>query len=159
MATVKTGNQAGFSLVEALIAMVLLTVGLLAAGLMQISSMKANSNAAGRTFAVGMAQSELDNLRSLPMDDDLLDDSNGDGVVGLDDGIASGGIDPNPAAADQSKGQVMGSDGRNYTVFWNVALDAPVDGAKTLKLFVYWTDPKFGLNKVIMTTVMGGFYL
>lgn len=158
MTTVRNGKQAGFSLVEALVAMVLLSVGLLAAGLMQIGSIKANSNAAGRTFAVGLAQSVLDNLRSIPVDDDLLDDGDGDGVGGLDDGIAAGG-DPTPTDADQSMGQVTGSDGRNYTVFWNVAQDVPVDGAKTLKLFVYWNDSKFGLNKVIMTTVLGGLYL
>ena len=160
MTTVKRNNQEGFSLVEALVAMVLLSVGLLAAGLMQIGSMKANANAAGRTFAVGLAQSVLDDLRSLPVDDDLLDDGTGDvdGAGGLDDGMAAGGS-PNPAEADQSMGQVTGSDGRNYTVFWNVAQDVPVDGVKTLKLFVYWNDSKFGLNKVIMTTVLGGLYL
>ena len=152
-------NQRGYSLVEALVAMVLLSIGLLAAGLMQIGSMKANANAAGRTFGVGLAQSILDDLRSRPMDDALLGDTDVDGTAGLDDGIASGGSDPNPANADQSMGQITASDGRNYTVFWNVADDAPVNGAKTLRLFVYWDDRKFGLNKVIMTSVMGGLYL
>ena len=56
-------------------------------------------------------------------------------------------------------GQITGSDGRTYTVFWNVANDVPVTGTKTVRLFVYWDDSKFGLNKVITTTVLGGFYL
>lgn len=161
MTTESSSNQRGFSLIEALIAMMLLSVGLLGAGLLQISSMKANSNAAGRTFGVGLAQSVMDDLRSRPVDDDLLDDGEGetDGAAGLDDGMAAAGGDPNPANADQSMGQITASDGRDYTIFWNVAVDTPLNGAKTLKLFVYWNDAKFGLNKVIMTTVLGGFYL
>jgi type IV pilus assembly protein PilV len=159
MTTDKCRNQRGFSLIEALIAMVLLSVGLLGAGLMQIGSMKANTNAAGRTFGVGLAQSVMDDLRSRPLDDALLQDDDIDGVAGLDDGIASAGSDPVPANADESMGQITASDGRNYTVFWNVADGAPVNGAKTLRLFVYWNDQRFGLNKVIMTTVLGGFYL
>lgn len=151
-------NQRGFSLLEALIAMVLLSVGLLAAGLMQIGGIKANANAAGRTFGVGLAQSIMDDLRSRSMDDALLVDTGNRGN-GLDDGRAVAGSDPVPVDADQSPGQVTGSDGRTYTVFWNVADNVPVTGGKTVRLFVYWNDSKFGLNRVIMTTVLGGLYL
>ncbi len=164
MTTVKSNNQKGFSLLEALIAMVLLSIGLLGAGLMQIGSIKANTNAENRTFGVGLAQSVMNDLRSQPLDfvltpDDPLDDEDGDGAAGLDDGMALAGANPVPAAADQSMGQITASDGRNYTIFWNVADNVPVNGAKTLRLFVYWNDERFGLNKVIMTTVLGGFYL
>jgi type IV pilus assembly protein PilV len=153
------GNQRGFSLVEALIAMVLLSVGLLAAGLLQIGGIKANANAAGRTSGVSLAQSVMDDLRTLPLDDDLLSDTDGDGATGLNAGMASSGGNPTPDNADQSRGQVTTSDGRTYTVFWNVVEGAPVNGTKTLRLFVYWNDQKFGLNKVVMTTVLGGYYL
>ena len=144
--------------------MVLLSIGLLGAGLMQIGSMKANTNAAGRTFGVGLAQSVMNDLRSRPLDyvlsaTDPLDDEDGDGRAGLDDGMAVGGGNPIPANADQSMGQITASDGRDYTIFWNVADNMPMNGTKTLKLYVYWNDAKFGLNKVIMTTVLGGFYL
>lgn len=158
MIKMRIGNQRGFSLIEALIAMVLLSVGLLAAGLMQIGGIKANANAAGRTFGVGLAQSIMDDLRSRALDDALLVDTGNRGN-GLDDGMATGGSNPVPANADQAPGQVTGSDGRTYSVFWNVADDVPVTGTKTVRLFVYWNDSKFGLNKVITTTVLGGFYL
>jgi type IV pilus assembly protein PilV len=158
MIRMRIGNQRGFSLLEALIAMVLLSVGLLAAGLMQIGGIKANANAAGRTFGVGLAQSIMDDLRSRAMDDALLVDT-GDRGNDLDDGMAAPGSGPVPGVADQSPGQITGSDGRTYTVFWNVANDVPVTGTKTVRLFVYWDDSKFGLNKVITTTVLGGFYL
>jgi type IV pilus assembly protein PilV len=161
MTRIKIGNQRGFSLIEALVAMVLLSVGLLAAGLLQIGGIKANANAAGRTFGVGLAQSIMDDLRSRSVGDALLLDT-GDRGNDLDDGRAASGGNPVPADADQKMGltgQVTGSDGRTYTVFWNVANDVPVTGTKTVRLFVYWNDSKFGLNKVVATTVLGGFYL
>jgi type IV pilus assembly protein PilV len=159
MTSTSFGNQRGFSLVEALIAMVLLSVGLLAAGLLQIGGIKANSNAAGRTSGVSLAQSVMDDLRTLPLDDDLLDDTDGDGAAGLNDGMAASGGNPTPANADRSRGQVTTSDGRTFTVFWNVAGGVPMTGTKTLRVFVYWNDSRFGLNKVVMTTVLGGYYL
>jgi hypothetical protein len=50
-------NQRGFSLIEALITMVLLIVGLLVA-----RRIKANANAAGRTSGVAVARSVMDDL-------------------------------------------------------------------------------------------------
>jgi type IV pilus assembly protein PilV len=158
MMSLPMGNQRGFSLIEALIAMVLLSVGLLAAGLLQIGGIKANANAASRTSGVAVAQSILDDLRSRSLDDPLLVDT-GDNGNGLDDGKATAGGNPVPNDADQSAGQITTSDGRTYTVFWNVADGFPMTTTKTLRLFVYWTDPKFGRNKVVTTTVLGGYYL
>lgn len=158
MTAARICHQRGFSLVEVLIAMVLLSVGLLATGLLQIGGIKANANAAGRTFGVGLAQSIMDDLRTRPLDDSLLVDTGNRGDD-LNDGKAGSGSAPAPSDADQSAGQITASDGRTYTVFWNVSDDAPVAGAKILRLFVYWQDPKFGFNKVVMTTVLGGFYL
>jgi type IV pilus assembly protein PilV len=158
MTSLPISNQRGFSLIEALIAMVLLSIGLLAAGLLQIGGMKANANAAGRTSGVAVAQSIMDDLRSRTMDDPLLVDT-GDNGNGLNDGMAAGGSDPMPGNADQSAGQITLADGRTYTVFWNIADGTPMTRTKTLRLFVYWNDPKFGLNRVIATTVLGGNYL
>jgi len=147
-------NNKGFSLIEAMIAMVILSVGLMAVGLMQIGAMKANTNALGRTDGVAVAQSELDRLRSLPLDDADLQDGGGtnDGIDGLDDGEDGSGTSP-----DIDLGTIIGPNGREYKVFWNVADN--VANTKTVRLFVYWTDPKFGLNRVISTTVLGGLYL
>jgi prepilin-type N-terminal cleavage/methylation domain-containing protein len=50
-------NQRGFSLIEALIAMVLLSVDLL-----RIGGIKTNTNAAGRTSGVAVARSVMDDL-------------------------------------------------------------------------------------------------
>ena len=148
-------NQKGFSLVETLIAIVVLSVGLLAVSLLQIGAMKGNSNAIGRTMGVSLAQSYMDDLKSRSLDDPLLVDS-GDNGDNLDDGQASGSSAPAPASADHSAGQITADDGRVYTVFWNVTDDVPVSGSKAVRVFVYWNDQRFGLSRVIVTSVLGG---
>ena len=148
-------NQRGFSLVEAMIAMVILSVGLLAVGLMQIGAMKGNTNALSRSDGVAMAQSQLDILRSLPLNDAQLVDTGS----ALDAGSAVGNANPNDALADHTNGVVAGSNGQQYTIFWNVVDNTPVPGTKTVRVYTYWTDQKFGLNRVIFTSVLGGLYL
>lgn len=154
-------NQQGFSLIEAIIAMAILTVGLLAVGLMQIGAMKGNTNALSRGDGSAFAQSVMDVLRSTPMENALLVDNGGT----LDDGIAVGAADPIPANADHTGSELFGANpttginGMTYTVFWNVEDDTPIADAKTVRVFVYWTDGKFGLNRVVSTSVLGGLYL
>jgi prepilin-type N-terminal cleavage/methylation domain-containing protein len=155
MNIIKIDNK-GFSLIEALVALVVLAIGLLAVGLMQIGAMKANTNALGRTDGVAVAQSQLDRLRSLPLDDPDLQDGGGtnDGIAGLDDGEDGSGTNP-----DIPKVTIVGPNGRDYEVFWNVVDDTPVDGVKTVRVFTYWRDPKLGLNRVVFTSILGGLYL
>lgn len=149
-------NRQGFSLIEVIVAMAILTFGLLAVGLMQIGAMKGNVNATGRSSGVSVAQSVMDDLRSLPLDHALLQDVN---VGALDRGAAAGGTPPDPAQADHNPGAITAPSGQVFTVFWNVADDTPLDSAKTVRVFVYWNDPHFGLNRAIMTSVVGGLYL
>ncbi|MCD6527863.1 MAG: type IV pilus modification protein PilV, partial [Desulfuromonas sp.] len=156
-------NQQGFSLIEAMIAMVILSIGLLAVGLMQIGAMKANTNAISRSDGVTMAQSVMDTLRSLPLNDDRLSD-NDNTTIDLDDGRAVGNNAPIAANAGHEGDEIfatnptLGMNGKNYNIFWNIDDDTPVTGTKTIRLFVYWTDQKFGLNRVITTSVLGGLY-
>ena len=62
----------GFSLIEVLIALVLLAVGLLALGGMQIVSIKGNSFSRQITQATVLTQSKLEELKRLPFDDSDL---------------------------------------------------------------------------------------
>jgi type IV pilus assembly protein PilV len=155
MKTFVLKNQRGFSLIEAIVAMVVLTVGLLAVGLMQIGAMKGNTNATSRSSGVAVAQSVMDDLRSLPLDHaSLLDPHAGQ----LDLGAAAAG-GPTAVNADHDNGTITTPRGQVYTVFWNIADDFPIDSAKTVRVFVYWNDSHFGLNRAIMTSVIGGLYL
>jgi type IV pilus assembly protein PilV len=158
MISLVIGNQRGFSLIEALIAILLISVGLLATGLLQIGGIKANANAGGRTSGVAVAQSIMDDLRSRPFDDPLLMDTGTNGS-GLNDGMATAGSDPTPGNSDHFAGQITAVDGRTYTIFWNITDGTPMTRTKTLRLFVYWNDQEFGLNRFVTTTVLGGNYL
>jgi len=154
-------NQKGFSLIEVFTAMFILSVGLLAVGMMQIGAIKANTNAISRTDGVAMAQTVMETLRSLPLSSSLLTDTG----AALDAGKSVNGNDPIPANAGHKASElyptttVEGSNGKIYTIFWNVEKDTPTKRARTLRLFVYWANQNSGLNKVIMTTTLGGLYL
>ena len=99
----------GFTIIEVLIAIVILSYGLLAVASMQVSAMKANTLAARHTLQTKWAQHKLEELMALPFEHDDLK--------------ASG----NPH-------QEATSDG--YTITWNVADDDPVADTKKMTVTV-----------------------
>jgi len=142
----------GFSLIEALIALFVISVGFLALGTMQIGAIKANTQAQSRTVAAALGQSQLDFLRTLPLDDSLLKNDNGSDL--LDDGFINSN---NP---DEQLQDVQGPNGQTFQIFWNLVQDSPVDDTCTVRLFVTWQDQRFGPSQIILTSVLGGgFYL
>ncbi len=158
----KIRDTRGFSLVEAIIAMFVVSVGVLAVGLLQISATKGNTTALNRGDGVAVAQTVMDLLRTLPLDDALLTDDLTNGVGQLDDGV---GTPPNPAGADHSGTEIFATNplvsenGGSFTVFWNIAEDVPLTNARTVRVHVYWTDSQAGQHRTVMTSVVGGLYL
>lgn len=115
-------KQGGFTLVEVLIAILVLGIGVL--GVESLQYHAGDANAVGRriTEATNIAASRLEVLKSLPYDDPtMLNDTDGNGVAGLD---ATG------TTADHKA-----TDG-NYTVYWNVAKDCPVQDVETVRVIV-----------------------
>ena len=71
-------SQAGFSLVELLVAVVILAVGLLGLAELQITAIKTNAHSEGLIAASGVAQLFLEDVTSWSEDDARLDaDQNG----------------------------------------------------------------------------------
>jgi len=126
----KATKDKGFTLLEIIIAISVLTVGLLAVASMQISAIRANSFAGTVTEAAMLAGDQLEKLMARPYDDADLDDTDGDGAAGLDDT----GDD-----ADYTEDRGI------YTVCWNVAIDAVTNNTKTITVIAIWTD--HGVNK------------
>lgn len=60
------GGQDGFTLIEALIALLIFTIGILATISMQVSSLHGNSIARNNTEAAAIAASVVEGLRGLP---------------------------------------------------------------------------------------------
>lgn len=148
------GNR-GLTILEVLAAIAILAFGLLAIATMQASSIKGNSQAIGTTEAITLAQDKVEELMRLPYNDpadndDPLDDfcvfngaSNGTnqdanddgddddgGNFGLDDTVDGGGN----VIADESEVN------DRYTLYWNIAVDEPINNVKTIRIIVLWTD-------------------
>jgi len=133
-------SQKGFTLIEVLIAIALLTIGIFAAGTMQLSALSGNSQAKQLLGSVVWNGDRLEDLMSRPYDDAALEEKKNKAivVVGLDYTDIGGNT------ADYS--EVVDP---NFKVFWNVADDYPLFGCKTIRVIVRRTDQ--GISK---TTTM-----
>lgn len=151
-------NDKGFTLLEAMIAVFILAVGIMAAAGMQIRAIDANNNGMARTMANSVALSVMEELKRLPFDDPNLINTNGNGLVGLNDGSDSGGRTVNPALADHqflpanfpnfqntyvlAGGKIVDNSGRSYQIFWNTDKSPLVVGSTPafckISIFVYW---------------------
>jgi Tfp pilus assembly protein PilV len=65
-------NEQGFSLIEVMIAFVVMMVASLAVGAVFFYSVQNNVGGSERTLAMGVAQQQLEQLRSVPFNDDSL---------------------------------------------------------------------------------------
>lgn len=145
-------NQQGFTLIEVLVAMVVLTIGVLSLYSMQISSIDGNAKASRITTASTWAGDRIEQLLNLPYDDIQLRDTDLDGAGqdndndGIDDDENNDGvIDANErfglyhdtvATAD---GSAVSPDGA-YTILWNVAENQLTDNLKTIRIIVQFAD-------------------
>lgn len=140
----KNNSQNGFTLVEVLIALLVLTIGILGAAAMQVSAINWNSNAFRLTEAATWAGDRNETLMTLPYTitttDPLLSDDpvNGrQGIAGLDDTDVPGNLaDGGPVVQDK------------YTIFWNVADNYPIENCKTIRMIVRRDD-----NGIVKTVV------
>jgi type IV pilus modification protein PilV len=99
-----TNNERGFTLIESLIALFILSFGILALIMMQTTAVKGNARSQGLTVATSWAQDRVEQLLTEDFDytgdtaDDLdkgLQDTDTDGSGGLDDSeCCSDGNDP-----------------------------------------------------------------
>ena len=107
-----TKHEGGFTLVELLIAVSILSAGLLALGSMQVSAISGSAYSANVTEGSTLAADRLEKLLALPY-------THAD--------LSSGAhADPNPPT------------GR--TVRWNIVDNAPLVNTKTITLTVQWMD-------------------
>jgi prepilin-type N-terminal cleavage/methylation domain-containing protein len=120
----KKNKEGGFTLLEVIVAIAILTFGILAVASMQAASIRGNAFSNSATEGLTWAGDEVERLVALPWDDPLLQDTDGDGAPGLGD------IDGN---ADNNN--VQGK----YTINWNVAENTPITNTKTINVIVTWT--------------------
>lgn len=120
-------QQAGFSLIEVLIALTVFSIGILAVASMQTTATGGNAKARYISEASGWAADRMELLMNLDYNDPLLADAGTNlGNAGLDDGLTSG------TTADGSAASTNGA----YTIFWNVVVDYPVTNVKMIRVIV-----------------------
>ncbi len=138
-------KEAGFTLMEILIAIAILAFGLLAVATMQVSSIKRNSQAIGITEGITVAQDKIEEFIGLDYNHTDLSDTDNDGTTqdtapddGVDDDGGNFGLD-NTTGAGTAAADHTDSYGR-YNIYWNVAVDEPINNIKTIRVIVQWTD-------------------
>jgi type IV pilus assembly protein PilV len=104
-------NIKGFTLLEVMIALVILSIGLLGLASLQVMSIKGNSFGQQMTVASTLAQNQLEQLRRTS------------GTL----------VNGNDTVTDQN--------GITYTRTWQVTLNSPQPGATTVLITITWTGP------------------
>lgn len=108
----------GFTLIEVMIAVVILAAGILALATMQIVSIRSNAFSTEMTYATMLAQSQFEEFRNMDYDSVVTDTD----VI---------------SASETSKGIP-------YTVQWEVHDDDPTTDMKTIDLDVLWQGAPAG---------------
>jgi prepilin-type N-terminal cleavage/methylation domain-containing protein len=109
-------NYNGFSLIEVMISIMVLSFGLLGVAAMQVTSIKVNTIANQITSASTILQDKVETLMSLPLGHPDLTDA-------TDVGLCEQHVDPNPPAG--------------YAIAWCVDND-PNGDEKTIDLSATW---------------------
>jgi type IV pilus assembly protein PilV len=110
-------NDAGFTIIEVVIAISILAVGLLGVAAMQTSAIQVNSAAGRMTTRINWAQDKMEELKALAFSDPWLE---------------AAGNPPGEDSAGNTHEQI--SDG--YAVRWEIAEDEPVPNTKRIVVTV-----------------------
>ena len=120
-------RENGFSLIEVLVSMVILSVGLLALSSMQGTFATGSADSRQRLRAMDLAKSRLNVLKTSDYGATILTDTDGDGVSGL--GQTGSGADHQNTATTPSQ----------HIVYWNIAQDTSAN-LKRVRVIVEWND-------------------
>jgi type IV pilus modification protein PilV len=129
-----TGEQ-GFSLLEILISLATLTVGLLAVGAIQISSMRGNAVSGNTSIALALATDKMEDLMNRSMTDSQLTDH-----TAANNGNLSSITKVDFEERLNEEGQVVA--GGFYRRIVNVADNTPAPTLKTITVIVTWEKNK-----------------
>lgn len=140
----KIKEENGFTLLEVIVAISLLTFGMLGVASLQAMAIKGNAFAGGVTEATTLAGDRMEYLMTLAYDDVDMDDTDADGTAGLNDATA-GTADQNRTYNDEN--------GTQYDLYWNTARDTPTTDNTTIKIIVIWKDREVQ-RKVSMQSII-----
>ncbi|MBV5326181.1 MAG: prepilin-type N-terminal cleavage/methylation domain-containing protein [Chlorobium sp.] len=149
-----TESEHGFTLIEVLVALFILTIGILSLHLMQLSSIQGNASANRMSIKTANAEDRLEQLLYLAYNDanfnDAVDKDGTDQDIdmdGVDDNGGNFGLDDSQCCQngnDPAGNVVPGCANRadfcqvidNSFIYWNAAVDVPIKCSKTVKVLV-----------------------
>jgi len=111
----------GFTLLEVMVAMVILAIGLLGLAALQVVAIKGHAFGHQMSYATSLAQETFEELKNLDFDDAALD----------------------PLGNPHTQ-TVAGDRGVTYTVTWNVQDDTPAADMKSVALDITWDSLRLG---------------
>ncbi|MCP4022234.1 MAG: prepilin-type N-terminal cleavage/methylation domain-containing protein [Desulfobacteraceae bacterium] len=132
----------GFTLVEVMIALVILSIGILGIASMNVSSVQGNGYALNLTSATNIGQEIIEEMmKASYFDTNYFTDQNGDGQAGL---VNTGG------AADYSWTKTV--EGTLFTAGWNISPLDPINDTNTIQINITWIEKN--QNRVLSMTYM-----
>ncbi len=137
-------NNKGFTILEVLVAISILTIGLLAVASMQVSAIRGNNLSTKVTCALALAEDKMEYLLGLDYNDPSLQDR----VLGNNadlSTITSGSVDYEEPNIDEA-----GAEGGLYRRIWNISDDDPEPNNKAITVIVTWNQDK---QKVSISSV------
>lgn len=138
-------NQKGFTLLEVLVAIVVLSIGLLAVAAMQTTAMLGNTSAMNRTYALGLAEEMVDRIR--------VNAGNTPNIYnGINTSGACGGSEPALGDCTQWQTRLQASALPNAFGTVAVTTDSPIPKAATITVIVTWGVGATG--SATFTTIM-----
>jgi type IV pilus assembly protein PilV len=121
--TNRRSTEQGLTLLEVMIALVILAIGLLALSGMQLTTIKSNSAGFSSTTAVSLADQRMQQLKRVASFSDSL--------------LTAGTHDINSVPSEPD---VTGGDGVTYHGSYTVTDDNPIVGVKLIAYTVSWTN-------------------
>lgn len=179
----KLRDQVGFTLLEVLVAMTVLTIGLLGIAAMMITAMQGNQQSRRMTIATNLAQQRIEEMKNIPFENLFQTDpanannsSNNPPASILTIAPVDNGV--NPCTADYPCGDVTANDliwtySSNTTVdnktfgrIWTVERNPNINGIaniqtdeqRTIRVqaIVSWSDATGRWHKVTITSIISG---
>ena len=139
-------GKSGFTLIEVLIGLSILTVGILGVASMQISAIRGNNFSDSTTTALILAEQKMEDLLSKNYDDGDLNNVNPANDNNLDSLTL---IDHNERVDEN--GETNNTRGY-FRRIWNIDDDNPFNGNKTIRVIVTWPH-NLNQHKVFLSSI------
>lgn len=125
---IRSTGAKGFTLVEVLVAVIILSIGILGVSQMTVMGIKVNTVVNQRMYARVVMATVFENLNNLPSTHAWLADINGNGDLNITDSVT----------ADHFQRLSNPNVPYSYMTVWNVADTIPEVGMKTIRIWVLW---------------------